>query len=256
MRKVVFSRLFVRIPYRTAIIMRNVLIAEDEASIRDFIIINLRRSGYEIIEASNGEEAIRKFDEFGKDIDIAILDIMMPIVDGLEVCKYLRSKSRRIGIIMLTSRTQEMDKVTGLMVGADDYVTKPFSPSELMARIDAVYRRISLTSIEEPAVSAVPENVISLNEFMLDLRNRTLSKDDIPIELTQVEFQIMKLFFLNPNVALERNEILKFVWGDTYFGDEKIVDVNIHRLRSKVENDPSQPKHLTTVWGMGYKWVN
>ncbi len=233
--------------------MKCVLIAEDEASIRDFVVINLRRSGYDVLEAANGEEAIKKFDENSSFIDVVILDIMMPIIDGLEVCKYIRGKSRRTGIIMLTARTQEMDKVTGLMVGADDYVTKPFSPSELMARIDAVYRRVSLTA--ETEADKTHQNIISLNEFVLDLRSHSLTKSGVPIELTQVEFQIIEYFFSNPNVALERNDILKFVWGDSYFGDEKVVDVNIHRLRSKIEDEPSQPKHLTTVWGMGYKWV-
>ena len=154
---------------------------------------------------------------------------------------------------MLTARTQEMDKVTGLMVGADDYVTKPFSPSELMARIDAIYRRVSLTTEKDNDMSS--NNSISLNEFVLDLRSHTLTKNGVPVELTQVEFQIIEYFFSNPNVALERNSILKFVWGDTYYGDEKVVDVNIHRLRNKIEDEPSQPKHLTTVWGMGYKWI-
>ncbi len=233
--------------------MKCVLIAEDEASIRDFVVINLKRSGYEVFEASNGEEAIKLFDEHSNEIDIAILDIMMPVIDGLEVCKYLRNKSKRLGIIMLTARTQEMDKVTGLMVGADDYVTKPFSPSELMARIDAVYRRVSLTA--ENAVEKTIDNSISLNEFVLDLRSHTLTKNGVPIDLTQVEFQIMEYFFSNPNVALDRNEILKFVWGESYYGDEKVVDVNIHRLRNKIEDEPSQPKHLTTIWGMGYKWM-
>lgn len=233
--------------------MKCVLIAEDEASIRDFVVINLKRSGYEVFEASNGEEAIKLFDEHYNEIDIAILDIMMPVIDGLEVCKYLRNKSKRLGIIMLTARTQEMDKVTGLMVGADDYVTKPFSPSELMARIDAVYRRVSLTA-ENPSEKPV-DNSISLNEFVLDLRSHTLTKNGVPIDLTQVEFQIMEYFFSNPNVALDRNEILKFVWGESYYGDEKVVDVNIHRLRNKIEDEPSQPKHLTTIWGMGYKWM-
>lgn len=233
--------------------MKCVLIAEDEASIRDFVVINLKRSGYEVFEASNGEEAIKLFDEHSSEIDIAILDIMMPVIDGLEVCKYLRDKSKRLGIIMLTARTQEMDKVTGLMVGADDYVTKPFSPSELMARIDAVYRRVSLTA--DSTAEKTVDNSISLNEFVLDLRSHTLTKNGVPIDLTQVEFQIMEYFFSNPNVALDRNEILKFVWGESYYGDEKVVDVNIHRLRNKIEDEPSQPKHLTTIWGMGYKWI-
>lgn len=233
--------------------MKYVLIAEDESSIRDFVVINLKRNGYEVIEATNGEEAIKRFEENSDKIDIVILDIMMPYVDGLEVCKYIREKSKRIGIIMLTARTQEMDKVTGLMVGADDYVTKPFSPSELMARIDAVYRRVSLTMENDQDKN--DSNTLSLNEFVLDLRSHTLTKNGVNIDLTQMEFQIVEYFFTNPNVALDRNEILKFVWGDSYFGDEKVVDVNIHRLRNKVEDEPSQPKHLITVWGMGYKWV-
>ncbi len=233
--------------------MKYVLVAEDESSIRDFVVINLHRSGYEVIEASNGEEAIKLFDEFESKIDVVVLDIMMPGIDGLEVCKYIRSKNRRVGIIMLTARTQEMDKVTGLMVGADDYVTKPFSPSELMARIDAIHRRVSLTFVDEEEQKA--DNSIELNEFVLDLRSHTLTKNGEPVELTQVEFQIIEYFFSNPNVALDRKDILNFVWGDTYFGDEKVVDVNIHRLRNKIEDEPSQPKHLTTVWGMGYKWI-
>lgn len=233
--------------------MKCVLIAEDEASIRDFVVINLKRSGYEVIEACDGEEAINKFDEYSEQIDVAILDIMMPYVDGLEVCKHIREQSKRVGIIMLTARTQEMDKVTGLMVGADDYITKPFSPSELMARIDAVYRRVSLTV--EDKIEKSPDSAISINEFVLDLRSHTLTKYGEYIELTQVEFQIMEFFLSNPNVALERTEILKFVWGDSYFGDEKVVDVNVHRLRNKIEDDPSQPKHITTVWGIGYKWL-
>ncbi len=233
--------------------MKCVLIVEDETSIRDFVVINLKRSGYEVLEASNGEEAIKIFDEHSNEIDVAILDIMMPVIDGLEVCKYLREKSKRLGIIMLTARTQEMDKVTGLMMGADDYVTKPFSPSELMARIDAVYRRVSFTS--ENSTEKTIDNSISLNEFVLDLRSHTLTKNGEFIDLTQVEFQIMEYFFTNPNVALDRNDILKFVWGDSYYGDEKVVDVNIHRLRNKIEDEPSQPRHLTTIWGMGYKWM-
>ena len=233
--------------------MKYVLVAEDEASIRDFVVINLHRSGYEVIEALNGEEAIKLFDENESKIDVVVLDIMMPGVDGLEVCKYIRNKNKRVGIIMLTARAQEMDKVTGLMVGADDYVTKPFSPSELMARIDAIHRRVSLTIVAEEEQNV--DNSIELNEFVLDLRSHTLTKSGEPVELTQVEFQIIEYFFSNPNVALDRKDILNFVWGDTYFGDEKVVDVNIHRLRNKIEDEPTHPKHLTTVWGMGYKWI-
>ena len=233
--------------------MKCVLIAEDEASIRDFVVIHLKRNGYEVIEASNGEEAIQKFNENSEQIDVAILDIMMPIIDGLEVCKYLREKSKRIGIMMLTARTQEIDKVTGLMNGADDYVTKPFSPSELIARIDAMYRRVSLTN--EISTEKAPDTAIALGEFVLDLRSHTLTKNGEQIELTQIEFQIIEFFFSNPNAALSREEIINFVWGENYFGQDKVIDVNIHRIRNKIEDEPSQPKHLITVWAKGYRWV-
>ena len=210
--------------------MKRILVCEDEASIRDFVVINLKRSGYEVVEAGSGEEALQKFEDYKGDVDIALLDIMLPGMDGFAVCKELRQKSSSMGIIILTARTQEMEKVGGLMMGADDYVTKPFSPSELMARVDALYRRV------------------------MALRSRTLLKQGQPIELTQVEFQIMEYFFTNPGKALSRTNILTRVWGEEYFGEEKIVDVNIRRLRMKIEEDPSSPQYILTVWGMGYKW--
>ena len=234
--------------------MKKVLIAEDEASIREFIVINLKRSGYDVVEAENGEEAINKYEEENGNIDVAVLDIMMPLKDGLEVCKYLRAKSSKIGIIMLTARTQEMDKVTGLLVGADDYVTKPFSPSELMARVDAVYRRVSIMNENEKAAVANPD-LTTVGDFSLDYRDRILYKNGSPIELTQIEFQLLDYLFKNPDVTLSRSDILNKVWGDGYFVDDKVVDVNIHRLRNKVEDEPTQPKHLITIWGRGYKWI-
>lgn len=234
--------------------MKKVLIAEDEASIREFIVINLKRSGYDVVEAENGEEAINKYEEENGNIDVAVLDIMMPLKDGLEVCKYLRAKSSKIGIIMLTAKTQEMDKVTGLLVGADDYVTKPFSPSELMARVDAVYRRVSIMNENEKAAVANPD-LTTVGDFSLDYRDRILYKNGNPIELTQIEFQLLDYLFKNPDVTLSRSDILNKVWGDGYFVDDKVVDVNIHRLRNKVEDEPTQPKHLITIWGRGYKWI-
>jgi two-component system response regulator RegX3 len=233
--------------------MKKVLIAEDEASIREFIVINLKRSGYDVVEAENGEEAINKYEEENGNIDVAVLDIMMPLKDGLEVCKYLRAKSSKIGIIMLTAKTQEMDKVTGLLVGADDYVTKPFSPSELMARVDAVYRRVSIMNENEKAAVANPD-LTTVGDFSLDYRDRILYKNGSPIELTQIEFQLLDYLFKNPDVTLSRSDILNKVWGDGYFVDDKVVDVNIHRL-NKVEDEPTQPKHLITIWGRGYKWI-
>ena len=233
--------------------MKRSLVAEDENSIRDFIVINLKRSGYDVVEAENGRDALDLYDKFEGDFDIALLDIMMPLVDGLEVCKQLRAKSNTLGIVMLTAKTQEMDKVTGLLVGADDYITKPFSPSELMARIDAIYRRVTVN--KDVRVNSSASDIVEGGEFILNLRSRTLTKNGELIDLTQVEFQIMEYFLSNPNVALSRNDILKYVWGDSYFGDDKVVDVNIRRLRMKVEEEPSKPRHLTTIWGLGYKWI-
>ncbi len=231
--------------------MKRVLIAEDESAIREFIVINLRRGGYEVLEACDGAQAVELYEACGGDVDIALLDVMMPNMDGLEVCRRLREKSNNIGIIMLTAKTQEMDKITGLMMGADDYVTKPFSPTELVARVDAVYRRVAMNSTQK----AVSEDIIELGEFKLNLRSRTLTKNGKFIELTQVEFQMMEYFFANAGAALSRTDILNKVWGSEYFGEEKIVDVNIRRLRMKVEEEPSAPRHLTTIWGVGYKWI-
>ncbi|MCH5315212.1 MAG: response regulator transcription factor [Eubacterium sp.] len=233
--------------------MKKVLVAEDEESIREFIVINLTRSGYEVEQAENGVVALEKFRKDENGFDIAILDIMMPELDGLAVCKELRKHSADLGIIMLSAKTQEMDKVTGLLFGADDYVTKPFSPSELMARVDAVYRRVEMTRGFRK--NDTTGDSIVLDEFELNLRNRTLSKNNELIELTQVEFQIIEYFFRNPNAALSRSDILKTVWGANYFGDEKIVDVNVRRLRMKIEENPSNPTRLITIWGLGYKWA-
>ncbi len=235
--------------------MKRVLVAEDESAIREFIVINLKRSGYEVVEAENGAQALQLYDACGGDIDVVLLDIMMPEMDGIEVCKELRKRSESVGIIILTAKTEEMDKVTGLLVGADDYVTKPFSPAELMARVDAVHRRVQM--VEHSGVTS--KDQIALGEFVLDLRSRTLTKNGRSIDLTQVEFQIMEYFFQNPGAALARRQILEHVWGgnsgSSYYTEDKIVDVNIRRLRKKVEDDPSSPKHLMTIWGVGYKWV-
>ncbi len=231
--------------------MKNLLVAEDETAIREFVVINLERAGYNVTEADSGEAALEKYEQNNGDFDLAILDIMMPGMDGLQVCKELRKRNGSIGIIMLTARTQEMDKISGLMLGADDYVTKPFSPSELVARVDALYRRVAIAEMRND--NNFKEEIQS-GDFILNLRNHTLTKQGKMIDLTQVEFQIMEYFFSNPGVALDRGDILRHVWGDTYVGEEKIVDVNIRRLRMKVEDNPSSPKNIVTVWGLGYKW--
>ncbi len=233
--------------------MKRILVVEDEEAIREFVVINLKRAGYNTIEAGSGEEAIKLFEANPDGFQIALLDIALPGIDGLRVCKELRKHSSTMGIIMLTARTQEMDKVTGLMLGADDYITKPFSPSELVARVDSLYRRVEMLSTRPGAEKPVEE--INLGEFTLNLRRRVLLKHGEKIELTQVEFQIIEYFFTHPDTALDRTDILSCVWGDSYVGEEKIVDVNIRRLRMKIEDEPSAPKRLVTVWGMGYKWA-
>ncbi len=227
--------------------MKKVLVLEDESSIRSFVVINLRRSGYEPIEAETGEQALEQL-RANPDIKVALLDVMLPDIDGFEVCRRIRASDSKIGIIMLTAKAQEMDKVTGLMTGADDYVTKPFSPAELTARIDALFRRTGAEDAQED------KGELHHGPFRLNTRNRTLEKNGERIKLTQIEYSIMKLFMDNPGRALSREDILNAVWGRDYFGELKIVDVNIRRLRIKIEDNSTIPTYITTVWGYGYKW--
>ena len=215
--------------------MKKVLIMEDEVNIRAFVVINLKRAGYEAIEAGTGLEALDRLEEH-PDIGVAILDINVPEIDGFEVCRRIRATNKQIGIIMLTARTQEMDKVTGLMTGADDYVTKPFSPAELTARIDALYRRIG-------GAGSQTSEMLTQGPFVMNTRNHTLEKAGVRIKLTQVEYSIMKLFMQNPGRALSREDILSAVWGRDYEGELKIVDVNIRRLRIKIEDDTANPTY-------------
>ena len=227
--------------------VKRVLVLEDESNIRSFIVINLRRAGYDVVEAESGEAALEQL-RLHPDTRVALLDIMLPGIDGFEVCRRIRAVNTQIGIIMLSARTQEMDKVTGLMTGADDYVTKPFSPAELTARVDALFRRAGGVEMDSGEVYLAP--------FRLNTRNRTLEKNGERVKLTQVEYSIMKLFMENPGKALSREEILEAVWGRDYLGELKIVDVNIRRLRLKIEDNPNNPSCITTVWGYGYKWGN
>lgn len=227
--------------------MKKVLVLEDESSIRSFVVINLKRSGYEPIEAETGEQALEQLKQ-NPDIKVALLDVMLPDIDGFEVCRRIRASDSKIGIIMLTAKSQEMDKVTGLMTGADDYVTKPFSPAELTARIDALFRRTGSDEAQEDS------GELRHGPFRLNTRNRTLEKNGERIKLTQIEYSIIKLFMDNPGRALSREDILNAVWGRDYFGELKIVDVNIRRLRIKIEDNSTIPTYITTVWGYGYKW--
>lgn len=231
--------------------MRKVLTVEDETSIREMIALNLRRNGMEALEAGSAEEALALLEQH-KDCDAAILDVMLPGMNGFSLCESIRRTDQKIGIIILSAKGQEQDKIRGLSIGADDYMTKPFSVSELLARVEALCRRVERGKV--PAgQEAAPASLVS-GEFVLDENRRVLLKQGQAIELTQVEFQIMELFFRNPGTALVREKILKGVWGENYFGDVKIVDVNIRRLRMKVEDEPSHPKHIMTVWGYGYRW--
>ena len=224
---------------------KKVLVLEDEESIRAFVVINLKRSGYTAVECGTGQEALDYLRE-NSDISIALLDVMLPDMSGFDVCRRIRGMGSKMGVIMLTAMSQESDRVTGLMTGADDYVTKPFSVAELVARVDALYRRLGGSDFDSETLTS--------GEFRLNLRSRELSRGGQRIELTQVEFMIMKVFLENPGTAISREDLLHKVWGESYQGDLKVVDVNIRRLRLKVEPNAGQPRHILTVWGYGYKW--
>lgn len=230
--------------------MKKVLVLEDESSIRGFIALNLRRAGYAVIETESGEEALEKLAR-EPGVGVCLLDIMLPGIDGFEVCRRIRAGNPQIGIIMLTARAQEVDKVTGLMTGADDYVTKPFSPAELTARVDALFRR---SGAGEETSAPVSRSEILLPPFRLDLETRALEKDGQRVRITPLEYSILRYFMENPGKPLSREEILNTVWGKGFYGEMKIVDVNVRRLRSKLEDDTQQPKYILTIWGYGYKW--
>ncbi len=229
--------------------MKRVLVVEDEYAIRDLIALNLKMAGYEVVGAESAEHAIELYNEERDSFDVALLDIMLPGMNGLELCGLIRRENPRIGILMLTAKAQEEDKIEGFSTGADDYLTKPFSIKELVARVDAIHRRISSAQTETP-----DGKTIKSGRFMLDTNSRVLTRDGEVIDLTQVEYQIMELFFENPGAALDRERILHAVWGKNYYGDVKIVDVNICRLRTKIEGEANAPKHIVTVWGYGYRW--
>ena len=222
-----------------------ILVLEDEIGIRSFVSINLKREGYEIIEAGSGSEAIEKITEHN-DISIALLDVMLPDMSGIEVCKYIRQKFDQVGIIMLTAKAQEEDKLEGFISGADDYMVKPFSIKELLVRVAALLRRVKK---EE---SSMKLNKIVSEPFTLDLDKRKLFKDGREIELTPTEFSIVKYLMVNAKQSLSRDQILTEVWGNNYLYDFKIVDVNIRRIRTKIEDDPSKPQYIQTIWGYGY----
>lgn len=230
--------------------MGRVLIAEDEAAIREFVVINLRHAGFDVVEAADGEEALKKFNR--GIFDVVILDIMMPLLDGIEVCRRIREVNTSVGVIMLTAKSQEADKVGALNIGADDYVTKPFSPTELAARVSTLCRRVEL--LNDYSNSGKSEIHKQSGEFSLNMRRRTLTKSGEELELTPVEYQLLELLFAANGDAVSRDTIIRRIWGESFLGEDKIVDVNIRRLRMKVEDIPSDPRHILTVRGAGYRW--
>lgn len=222
-----------------------VLLVEDEESIRKFVKINLEREGYIIFEAGSGEDGIEIARR--EKPDIVVLDIMLPGIDGFEVCKTLRGEFPSLGIIMLTAKAEDYDKIMGLQYGTDDYLTKPFNPTELTLRIKSIERRLEPEEVKD-------SNLIIDPPFKIDSYSRKFYKDDVELELTPTEYQIIKIFMTSPGKAMTRDEILRLVWGDDFLGDSKIVDVNIRRLRSKIETNPAKPNYIETVWGTGYRW--
>ena len=221
-----------------------ILLIEDEHSIRKLIKFNLERSNFEVIEASEGKTSL----EFVKreDISLVLLDLTLPDMDGFEVCTNIREEKPELPIIIVSARGQDMEKIMGLELGADDYIVKPFNPLELVARIRSVLRRI--VKQEQRTVSDQLKN----GPFLLDLKTQRVYKAGKQLKLTAREFQMLKLFMERPNEPITRDDLLDEIWGLNYFGDSKTVDVHIRRLREKIEDDPSQPIYLKTVWGFGY----
>ncbi len=226
-----------------------ILILDDEDPIRQFMKINLDYQGYQTVEAASGEEALRIFDE--ENPAVAILDIMLPGISGYEVCEKIREKSPMTGIIMVSAKSQDIDKILGLEKGADDYIIKPFNPQELILRVKSLMRRVNLNPAGDSG-----EEVKSLSDgpFTLDIYSKTFFKDDREIDVTPTEFTILEYFIKNKGKAMTRDEIMKETWGDNYSNDTKIVDVNIRRIRAKIEENPAKPEFIETVWGTGYRW--
>lgn len=220
--------------------MKKVLVVEDEQSIRRFISINLSRNDFEVLEASNGQEALLMMHK--NNPDVVVLDIMLPDMDGFVVCEKIRNFNQKVIILMLTARTQDMDKIMGLELGADDYMTKPFNPLELVARIRSILRRVD------------QQNAPIQNEITIDTKSHQIYKNNELLNLSPKEYEMMVMFLNHPGEALSRDTILDAVWGSNFFGDVKTLDVHIRRLREKIEDDPSSPKYIETVWGYGYRW--
>lgn len=221
-----------------------ILVVEDELPIRKLIHFNLQRSNFEVIEAGNGNEAINLVST--ESPSLVLLDLMLPDMDGFEICTKLRESYPELPIVIVSARSQDMEKIMALELGADDYVVKPFNPLELVARIRSVLRRTNHSGQKQLS------SIIPSGPFVLDTKTQRLYKSGKWLKLTAREFQLIKLFFERFNEPITRDELLDRIWGINYFGDSKTVDVHIRRLREKIEDDPSQPVFLKTVWGFGY----
>ncbi|WP_419887989.1 response regulator transcription factor [Neobacillus niacini] len=221
-----------------------ILVVEDEIPIRKLIVFNLQRSNFEVLEAGDGKEAIQLVHD--QSPALVLLDLMLPDMDGFEICTKLRETHPELPIVIVSARGQDMEKIMGLELGADDYIVKPFNPLELVARIRSVLRRTNLAAPKSPV------NEIRTGPFVLELKTQRFYKSGKLVKLTAREYQLVKLFFARFNEPITRDELLDEIWGVNYFGDPKTVDVHIRRLREKIEDDPSQPIHLKTIWGFGY----
>jgi len=219
-----------------------ILVVDDEVTLLNTVRVYLEQEGYAVQTATNGRSALLTFRDFQP--DLVVLDIMLPEIDGLEVLRQLRQRSD-VYVIMLTAKADEADKVIGLGLGADDYVTKPFSPRELVARIKAALRRLGGGSVKKELVSA---------RVRLDEEARLAWKDGQPLDLTPIEFDLLQTLMSHHGRALSREQLIEQVWGYDYYGDDRVVDVHIGRLRKKIEDDPTQPTLVATVWGAGYRF--
>lgn len=228
-----------------------VLVADDEREIRELVKKYLERELYAVDTASNGEEALRLF-ELNK-YNLVVLDLMMPYIDGVEVCRRIREKSN-VPLLMLTAKDEEMDKIVGLGIGADDYMTKPFSIHELIARSKAQLRRFMILG-SEAIGSAKEDTLLRFTGLIIDTKKYTVMRDGQEVHLTAKEFELLKLFAAHPEQVFTKTQIFRQVWGSQYIEDDNTVMVHIRKLRLKVESNPSEPKLIQTVWGIGYKFA-
>ena len=238
--------------------MKKILILEDEMSIREYLVINFKKAGFDVVSAATGGDAIAAYNE-NPDIKVAVLDVMLPDINGFEVCRKIREKSKSVGIIMLSAKDMDEDVLSGFISGADDYMKKPVSTTILLAKVEALYRRIensTSNAAPQPVINQVKEEPKYDRVFEINENTKTITKRKIRLNLSSIEFKILKYFIDNPNKIITREELLKNIWGENFTTDSDIVNVNVRRLRLKVEDNPTSPEFLQTEWGVGYKWVS